>query len=485
MASRKLVRDFFLSNHHLNFLAQHAHTRGVRLISASRSRSLGARNFGVFNEFSKKVKGEAKSNQYFQQSVKELKDKAGELKEVKEDLKGRTKQTTDQLYKRMDGAWTEAEATARKVSTNVKERISAATEEVKESLGLGKQDSSSSSHASNNSRTNAKDGGCSTSNKEDSYQNSKSDNTEETLYGRLKSNVSSASSKMSVTFKKLKDAKVVDLAKKGYSIVKDELNGNASKKRVQYATSASSSGERSAKTDIVVVPTKQSHWGKKWESFKDKMRGNPAFKRISGISEPVVTKGQEFAEDMRERWETSDNPVVHKIQDLNESVFGETATAISFKEIRRRDPYFSLPEFVAEVQDMIRPTLNAYIKGDIKALKKTCSPEVIERCKAQHRMYESQGSFLDDKILHISDLEIKETKLMGSTPIIIVAFQTQQIYCIRDRQGSITEGGKDTIHTVYYLWAMQQMDVEELGEGALYPVWRLREMQQLGVQALI
>lgn len=44
---------------------------------------------------------------------------------------------------------------------------------------------------------------------------------------------------------------------------------------------------------------------------------------------------------------------------------------------------------------------------------------------------------------------------------------------------------QDTIHTVYYAWAMQQVDVEELGEGAFYPIWRLREMQQLGVQALI
>lgn len=44
---------------------------------------------------------------------------------------------------------------------------------------------------------------------------------------------------------------------------------------------------------------------------------------------------------------------------------------------------------------------------------------------------------------------------------------------------------QDTIHTVYYAWAMQQMDVEELGEGAYYPVWKLREIQQLGVQSLI
>ncbi|MQM02239.1 hypothetical protein Taro_035007 [Colocasia esculenta] len=90
---------------------------------------------------------------------------------------------------------------------------------------------------------------------------------------------------------------------------------------------------------------------------------------------------------------------------LSDTVFGETAAALSFKEIRRRDPSFSLPDFVAEVQDMVRPVLIAYLK--------------------------------------------------------------------------------DTIQTVYYAWAMQLMDAEELGEGALYPTWRLRELQQLNVQALI
>ncbi|KAK1391347.1 hypothetical protein POM88_010403 [Heracleum sosnowskyi] len=51
----------------------------------------------------------------------------------------------------------------------------------------------------------------------------------------------------------------------------------------------------------------------------------------------------QLAEDVREMWEVSDNPVVHKIQDINATVFGETAAGISVKEIRRRDPSFSLP----------------------------------------------------------------------------------------------------------------------------------------------
>ncbi|OVA14898.1 Tim44-like domain [Macleaya cordata] len=485
MGSRKLVRDFLLSKQLLSLHLQPKQVVNTRLRLVSANGVLGSRRFSVFNEFSQKIKGEVKSNPDFQQSIKELKEKAGEIKEAKEELKVRTKQTTEKLYKSVDGVWTEAEATAKKVSANVKEKISAATEEVKETLGLGKEDSSgSSTNSSANSGVNAKDGDSATSGEAKS-QNSESSDTNESLLQKFKTGVASASPKVSLAFQKLKDTKVIDLAKKGYDVVKDELSGRPSKRRHMQHEASYPRGERSTKTDIVIVPTKQSRWGKKWEALKEKMQGHPVFKRISGISEPVVTKGQELAEDMRERWETSDHPVVHKIQDLNETVFGETHAALSFKEIRRRDPSFSLPEFVTEVQEMIRPTLNAYLKGDLETLKKNCSPEVIERCKAERQAYQSQGIFFNNKILHISDIDVQETKLMGTTPVIIVAFQTQQIYCVTDKEGSITEGGKDTIHTVFYLWAMQQVDVEELGEGALYPIWRLREVHQLGMQALI
>jgi hypothetical protein len=112
----------------------------------------------------------------------------------------------------------------------------------------------------------------------------------------------------------------------------------------------------------------------------------------------VVTKGQELAEDLRERWETSDSPVVHKIQDLNESIFGETATAVAMREIRHNDPSFSITEFILEVQEDIRPVLQAYLKGDLNTLRQRCSREVVERCQAERRALETQGIFLDNKV---------------------------------------------------------------------------------------
>ncbi|KAK6129426.1 hypothetical protein DH2020_036828 [Rehmannia glutinosa] len=554
MASRKLARDFFLSKHILLrqqlLVSQQVSGRWSRLPLVPPNGYMFRREFGVFNEFSKKIKGEVDRNQDFQQSIKEVKEKAEELKGVKEDLKVRTKQTTEQLYKHVDGVWTEAEAKAKKVYADVEEKISAAKEEVKGSFGIGKQEATGSNGTSAGHSSNGKEGSKPAFGEEKQQgqqeQPESSDNAE-TLFGKVKFGVSSISPKVSLAFHKLKEAKPIDLVKKGYDIVKDELKGNPNRrKRLEYdASSAAQSPkiEKSTRMDIVVLPSKQSPWSKKWEAFKNKMRGHPVFKRVSGFSEPVIGKSQEIAEDMRERWETSDHPVVHKIQDISETVLGESDAAMSFKEIRRRDPTFSLPEFVAEVQEVVKPVLNAYFKGDTEVLKKYCSSHVIERCKAEHKAFESQGIFFDNKILsdvqylefgpvgekayrnclklnfivqgmrlvavvsdvskvmgveygglmrlkfmhilHISDVEVRETKMMGDTPIIIVAFQTQQVYCIRDRLGSITEGGQDTIHTVYYAWAMQQLDQEELGEGAPYSIWKLREMQQLGVRALI
>ncbi|KAJ4888855.1 Mitochondrial import inner membrane translocase subunit TIM44-2 [Raphanus sativus] len=462
MASRKVIRDLVMTKQPLFLQLAHQRRVGARLgLMPVNGYSIN-RRFSIFSDFSKKIRGEAESNPEFQRTVKELKEKADELKGVKEDLKVKTKEKTEQLYKQVDGVWTEAESVAKKVSSSVKDKFSAATEEVKESFKLGKEENAESASSS----------GTGASKEENQQQQQQSGNTEggqqHTLFGKIKSSISSP----------------LDLAKKGLDIVKDELRGGTPKKKhLEYTPPPPFTGVRSERTDLVVTPTKQSKWQKKWESLREKMQAHPAFKRLSGISEPVVSKSQEIAEDVVERWETSDNPIVHKIQDLNEAVFNETDSGSTYKEIRRRDPTFSLTDFAAEVHEAIKPVLSAYSKGDAETLKKFCSAEVIERCTAELAALKGHDLFFDHKILHISEVEVEETKMMGTTPTIIVRFQTQEIFCVRDKNGNIKEGGQDTIHSVYYKWAMQQVDA---GEESMYPIWRLRDVCKLGAaQALI
>ncbi|KAJ0265508.1 Mitochondrial import inner membrane translocase subunit TIM44-1 [Hirschfeldia incana] len=444
MASRKLIRDLFIGKQSLFFqLARQRRVVGGRLgfLPANGSR----RQFSVFTDLSSKIRGEAQSNPEFQRTVKELNG-------VKEELKVRTKETAEQLYKQVDSVWSEAESIAKMVSSSVKDKFSAAAEEVKESFKLGTEELL----------------GVGTSKEENHQkQSGATEGVQHTLFEQIKSSMSSP----------------LEIARKGIDIVKDELRGGKSiKKHLEYTPPPPFTGVRSTRTDLVVTPTKQSKLQTKWESLREQMQAHPAFKSLRGMTEPVVNKSQEIAEDVVERWETSDNPIVHKIQDLNESLFDETDCGSTYAEIRRRDPLFSLPDFAVEVREVIRPVLSAYSKGDAEALNKYCSTEVIEKSTAERAAFKGHDLFFDHKILHISDVEVEETKMMGTTPIIIVRFQTQEIFCVRDKNGKI-KGGQDTIHSVYYKWAMQQV---EAGEESMYPIWRLRDVQKLGAtQALI
>jgi predicted lipid-binding transport protein (Tim44 family) len=67
-------------------------------------------------------------------------------------------------------------------------------------------------------------------------------------------------------------------------------------------------------------------------------------------------------------------------------------------------------------------------------------------------------------------------KMMDENPLLIMSFVAQQINCVRDATGAITEGGEDHIERVFYVFAMRRNQAE------LDPLlaWQVME---IGVQA--
>lgn len=209
------------------------------------------------------------------------------------------------------------QATSKKASVNVKEKRSVTKEEIKRIARPWKeeicQDGSpkTSIHRKPNVSSHPNDGIYHTANSA-------------TLFSTLKSTVSSASPAVSSAFAKW-NTRISTFMKQGYNIIKDELSSGRNKKN-HFQHPSVASVERSTWTDIVVVPTKKSKLGEKWESFKNKMWGHPVYKTVSEYTKPAVTIGQEVAEDVREWWETSDSPLVHKIQenDSTENPFSQS-----------------------------------------------------------------------------------------------------------------------------------------------------------------
>jgi len=239
----------------------------------------------------------------------------------------------------------------------------------------------------------------------------------------------------------------------------------------------------------VAAEAKPSAFKKAWSGVKEKLGITSVFDKIEGLKRSTpYAKGAELAEDLRERWETSDSPMVHRIQDFQESMFTETEQGEAYRLIRQLDPMFNMNDFIAEVRRDIPKILGAYLKGDVEALQQTnLSSEMLERLSGQMNMWKHEGQMIDPRILDLSEVELMEVRLMENEPLVVLTFSCQQINCVRDKTGAIVEGGEDDIQSVHYLWAMQLTDKKfTTPDGREYskPTWLLRELVLRGMMAV-
>ena len=226
-----------------------------------------------------------------------------------------------------------------------------------------------------------------------------------------------------------------------------------------------------------------------FERLAEKTGATSVFAKLSALrTSAPFQKGSDVFEDIRERWETSDSPLVHRIQDMQEGLFTETEQAEAYRAIRRRQPEFNINGFLAEVRRDVPAVLGAYLKGDLEALRGTnISPEMLERMGGQMRVWQSEQQFVDPRILHLSELELVEVRMMDGDPLVVLQFSCQQINCVRNERGEIVDGAEDDIQAVHYLWAMQLSPKDFVApDGREYSAqtWQLREMVLRGMMAV-
>jgi import inner membrane translocase subunit TIM44 len=94
---------------------------------------------------------------------------------------------------------------------------------------------------------------------------------------------------------------------------------------------------------------------------------------------------------------------------------------------------------------------------------------------------------VDPRILHLSELELVEVRMMEGEPLVVLQFSCQQINCVRNKEGEIVDGAEDDIQAVHYLWAMQLSPKDFVAtDGREYSAqtWQLREMVLRGMMAV-
>lgn len=74
------------------------------------------------------------------------------------------------------------------------------------------------------------------------------------------------------------------------------------------------------------------------------------------------------------------------------------------------------------------------------------------------------GYVLDSKVLDINSLDLAMGKMMEQGPVLVITFNSQQILCVKDREGKVTR--------LTYLWVLCR-DQTELDPRA---AWRLLDL---------
>lgn len=144
-------------------------------------------------------------------------------------------------------------------------------------------------------------------------------------------------------------------------------------------------------------------------NFMTQYGDHPAVKQLAQLRDNSLVRGvtasgskiRDTAAAVRERWQLSDSPLVHRLQDVGDRFMSESPEGRVLREIWRRDPGFDMNVFLQAVKVEAEEVVGAYLRGDAEKLAVHCTPEVTKRLLAIASALRSEGKVPDDRILFV------------------------------------------------------------------------------------
>ncbi|GFR45893.1 hypothetical protein Agub_g7349 [Astrephomene gubernaculifera] len=243
-------------------------------------------------------------------------------------------------------------------------------------------------------------------------------------------------------------------------------------------------------TALVISQQQATGWQKTWNTVQDKLGGIPVINKLFNVKvtdTAAYKKSQEMVEDLKDKYETSDHPMVHKVEDIKAQMFTGSEASRAMREIRSRDPSFDMNRFVQMIKLDAPGVVKAFLKHDLNTLSEHCGPELLERFTGIFKHFDEQGIYEDPAILFVGEVEIVEVRLMDDDPFVIAQFHCQQLKCTRDKFGNVIEGSSNQIQRVYYFWGLQmERNPIVTPEGkVLPPRWVIKDMMWQSMLALV
>lgn len=137
------------------------------------------------------------------------------------------------------------------------------------------------------------------------------------------------------------------------------------------------------------------------------------------------------------------------------------------REIAKADPSFNTDSFLDGARIAYEAIVTAYAHGDRDTLRNLLSREVFDSFGSVIAERESRGEVNEMSFVGISNADIVDANLSGSTAHIAVRFVSELVTAVRNKTGEIIEGDSKAVRRVTDVWTFAR-DVTSPN-----PNWRL------------
>merc|ERR1712060_822930 len=180
---------------------------------------------------------------------------------------------------------------------------------------------------------------------------------------------------------------------------------------------------RPAPTDALVLYQRELEWYEQYANdmmtnlertkyYKRMHRQMLAFRRtkmFKRLSKTTTSFSQKVAE-YQDAWDSTQNPIIWKVRDLQDKITMESDFAHCVKAIRQTWPDFWPEDFLEEFENNIAPiTIKKYLEGDAEWLAECCEGGAEQFLFANFKERETLGHVYDDAILWIEKPWVDES----------------------------------------------------------------------------
>lgn len=124
--------------------------------------------------------------------------------------------------------------------------------------------------------------------------------------------------------------------------------------------------------------------------------------------------------------------------------------------IRRAEPGFDLDQFLQGARAAFGMIVEAFAKGDKRALRPLLADEVYAQFAGAIDAREQAGHVLATELVATREAEATEAALVGTRARVTVRFTSEQTKVTRDAKGEVVDGDPRRIDTVVDLWTFER-----------------------------